>query len=67
MLFYKLVFLAFTFVGNPQNGDINLSHVSVAPNSFDTKELCEEAFDAIRAQNLTERFAHTCAPVVVED
>lgn len=66
MTYYILVFIAYNFVGNPANGDVAISQVSKLPYSFVSEANCEDAFKEIRDQNLTARFAHTCAPVVAD-
>jgi hypothetical protein len=64
MTYYMLVFITYAFIGDPINGDVRITDVSKIPYSFVDKEECEKAFKQIRAQNLTTRYAHTCAPVI---
>ncbi len=66
MTFYILVFIAFNFVGDPKLGEINITQVSKLPYAFISQENCEDAFNEIREQSLTERFTHTCAPVATD-
>jgi hypothetical protein len=66
MTFYILVFIAYSFVGEPINGDIIITEVSKIPYSFADKEECEKEFKQIRAQNLTARYAHACTPITLD-
>ncbi len=66
MTFYVLVFISFNFIGDPKLGEIAIKQVSKLPYAFVSEQNCEDAFKDIRAQNLTERFVHTCAPVVTD-
>jgi len=66
MTFYILVFLSFNLIENPVSGAFTAttSVVSTAPYPFKEKQDCEDAFDAIQAQNLTVRYAHKCTALV---